>query len=505
MILTQQLIVNSSKDLSKAAIRYLGKDITFNEFRTRVSKISYLLIHEIGHNARVAFLTRNSPATAISFFALTNSCSVVIPVDPDKSPAEIAEWIRTTKATHIAVTSDLVTRARDIMIGERLNLPIIEIEKKQGGEYDASFTPAPDHTPKENDIAVIFRTGGVSGKPKYITMNHKQLYGAAQSLKTIYHLNANDRITTPMNWAHPYAFIHGFLFPIMMGGTVVIDHGMENKEYLEFISDSRTTRIVGTPPSFLKLLLACRSEKRGIPSVRSVTVGLGQLQPELQRAFQALKIAVSHCYGQAEAGWTICMEDPTEPADYHQPGGVGKPLMGFKYKVMDEQFDEKEGDSREGYLAMSGPSLMTAYLDREKDTKSVLRGTWLYTGDYVRLEGEGDTMRITFLGRRDELIIDNGTITSVVDIDWALKGAPGVEDGAGFTLKDQRGRPIVAVAVVKVQNNPLNEKAVIDLCSSKLSGELVPKVVVFTDTIPRDAGGNVNRIKLKAQFAGTAG
>lgn len=504
MILTNQLIMNTSKDLSKAALRYLGKDMTHSEFRTRVSRISYLLIHEIGHNCRVAFLARNSPSIAVAFFALTNSCSVTIPVDPDKPPAEIAEWIRTTKATHVAVTNDLLSKARDIIAAERLNVKIIEIEKKMGGEYDPSFTPAPDHQPKENDTVVIFRTGGISGKPKYVTMNHKQLYAAAQALKLAYKLSPTDRITTSMNWAHPFAFIHGMLFPLMMGGTMVIDHGMENKEYLEFLSDSRVTRIIGTPPMFLKLLLACRAEKRGMPTVRTVVVGLGQLQPELFRAFQALKIGVAHVYGMSEAGWTIAMEDPAD-AEGRAPGCVGKPLTGYKYKVMDEQFDEREGDSREGYLAVAGPSLMTGYLDREKDTKSVLRGTWLYTGDYARLEGEAENMKMTFLGRRDELIIEHGMITSVHEVDWALKGGPGVEDGAGFAMKDSRGKNIVAAAVVKVLKSPLNEKAVIDLCASKLSGELVPKVVVFTDAIPRDAGGNVNRIKLRAQFAGTAG
>lgn len=476
--------------------------MTYADFRTRVAKLSYLLIHEIGYNARVGFICRNSPGVAAAFFALTNACATVIPIDPDKSPAEISEWIRTTKCTHIFVTNDLTNHVRELLNTERIYLPIVEIEKKQGGEYDPTFTPAPEHQPKDTNTVVIFRSQGITGKPKYIQYNHKNLAAAITPLKQAYKLGANDKVMSIGNWAHPFQFIHGMLFPIMTGASIVVDHGMDNKEFLQYIQDSKVTRLIGSPPQFLKLLLACRAEHKGIPTVRSVVVGLGDLQPEVQRAFETLKVSVAHVFGQAEAGWTLAMEDHTEHVENRIRGCMGKPMQGMKYKIMDENFDEIEGSERVGYLAVSTPAAMTGYLDREKETKNVLRGSWVYTGDYVKVEGEDENMRLYFLGRRDELIIEQGVITGVGEIDWALKGQMGVEDAAGFVLKDARDRPVVAAAVVKVEKSPLNEKAVIDMCASRLSGDLVPKVVVFTDQIPRDAGGNINRIKLRAQFLG---
>jgi long-chain acyl-CoA synthetase len=92
----------------------------------------------------------------------------------------------------------------------------------------------------------------------------------------------------------------------------------------------------------------------------------------------------------------------------------------------------------------------------------------------------------------------------VNDVDWALQNIPGVEDGAGFILKDMRDNPVVACAVVKIQNHPVSDKSVLEACATKLSGHKIPKVVVFAENIPRDKGGNVNRIRLKGQFSGAA-
>lgn len=61
---------------------------------------------------------------------------MIIPLDTSRPPDEIAQWLRDTKATHLAVTSDLLAKARDLLQGAHIQIPIIEIEKKQGGEYD---------------------------------------------------------------------------------------------------------------------------------------------------------------------------------------------------------------------------------------------------------------------------------------------------------------------------------------------------------------------------------
>lgn len=532
MLLTQQLNVNASKNLGKAAFRYLGKETNFSDLRSKIAKLSYLYLHDLGAHARVAFVARNSPSYLASFFALSNTRSLTIPIDPDSAPEEIVQELKDTKATHIAVTNDLISKVREAMQAAHINLPLVEIEKKQGGEYSNSFTPPPEHLPADNDQVVLLRTRGFGGKTKYVPLNHKQLIHAGTSLRGLYKLGTMDRFYSPLNWSHPFSFVHSMLLPMMTGVTSIIDHGAQGKELLDFMVEAKVSRIVSLPPFLLKLLLVCKDEQRRIPaSVKSLTVGGGRLPTEVETVISTMGVPLCYCYGQAEAGWTLAMQPikteeeknpyakkpkkqplgkgqkqpavaPTEP--YGTP--VGKGLAGLKYKVLDFGGDEIPGrESREGLLAVTGPSIMTSYFDNEKDSKMTIRGTWLYTGDLVRLEGEGEELEITFLARKEDAIRDEKTILIPDGIDKALKSLSGVADGAGFVVADTKGILRFACAVVKAPGTLLNEKQVLEHLGTKIPGNEVPKVAIFTDFIPRDTSGNVNRFKLRAQFSGVVG
>jgi acyl-CoA synthetase (AMP-forming)/AMP-acid ligase II len=501
MILSQQLSTVGTQNANKPAIHYLGKETNYTELKTRVARLSYLYMKEIGHEARVAFLTRNSPAVLMTFFAMTNTRNITIPMDPDLAPEILAEWLKDSKATHIAVTSDLVPKARELLQAFHLSLPIIEIEKKQGGEYDTSFSPPSDNAPLETDAVILFRTAGTCGKSKFVSLNHKQLHHAAISVKSAYHFTPADRIFTTMNWSHPFSFLHGMLLPVLGGGTCVIDHGAEAAEFLEFVTKARVSRMVDRPPNLLRSLLFAKNEKYFPPTVKSVVVGLGFLSADLRKIFGLFKINVVHTYGQTEAGWNLAMEDTAEPG---APSGkfVGRGLTGLKYKVMDAQGDEVAGkEERQGMLAVTGPSIMSGYYELEKETKQAIRGTWLYTGDYVKLDGDGDTLRITFLGRKEDVVLADQDILTADAIDHALKGAKGVQDAAGFPVKTAKEKIVLACAVVKAPGSALNEKQIVAHCGG-LPSDQAPLLCVFTDAIPRDAGGNVMRAKLKAQFSG---
>lgn len=509
MILSQQLILNSSKNLTRSAVRYLGKEILYKDLLASISRLSYLYQHEIGQGVRMAFIARNCPALITTLFAMTNIRAVCIPIDPEAPPEEIVKWLKESKATHISVTSDLLGKVREILQSERLSLPIIEMEKKQGGEYDTSFTPPPEQTPLETDPIFLLRSGGITGKPKFVVFTHRQLLHGSTAIKGHYHLMGTDRIHTTFSWYHPFILMHALLFPLMAGATVVIDHGLQAVDALNFLVESRVTRLVGTPPYFLKLLVICKNEKRVLPGIKSITVGLGSLSAELKRAFDLLKVNVSHCYGQIENLWTIAMQDTKEPGELSEGyvrGFVGKGLPGLKYKVMDNNGDEVEGkERRTGQLALSGPTVMQMYYEREKETKMTIRGTWLYTGDICRLEGEGEDLTITFIGRKEDLIDVGGEFIPFSRIDTAIRSNPLAMDGAAFSVKDSRDHLVIVCAIVKKAGTAINEKQVLDFCQGTLPSNLVPKAVAFTDVIPRDLGNNVNCSKLRSQFSGIMG
>lgn len=515
MILSQTLLTQVSKSQTKPAWRWLGKETLYKDALQSIARLSYLYQREIGHDQRVAFFCSNAPAVITTFFAMTNVKSVIIPIDPYLPPADAAQWIRDTKATQLAVTSDLLPQARELVANERLGIPIIEIEKKKGGEYDTSFTPQPDHVPKDTDTVLLLRTSGITGKPKYVAFNHKQIAHAAAAIKGHYRMGPNDRILGTLHWSHGFALLHGMLFPILSGSTVVIDHGLQALEFLDFIIEARVTRLIGIPAFFLKILILCRNEKRLLPGIKSITVGLGSLDGSIRKTYGLLKIAVLQTYGMTENLWTIAMEalpssEAAESKKGEAPvyvrGQAGKGIAGVKYKVMDDSGDEVEGrEKRMGQLALSGPSIMQNYPYLEKDTKNALRGTWLYTGDIAELEGEGEDLKIRFICRKADLFRVKEQRVDLNDIDVHIRAIQQIQDGAAFAVKNAKDKPVLVCAIVKKAGVQVSEKQILDFLAGRLSAESVPIAVAFTDEIPRDKGGNVNLHKLRGQFSGIAG
>lgn len=169
------------------------------------------------------------------------------------------------------------------------------------------------------------------------------------------------------------------------------------------------------------------------------------LEPGLMRAFQLLKVPVAHVYGMVENLWTLAMQDTQAPEGIEEDGTgyrrgfMGKGLTGLKYKVVDDNGDTIETkDTRTGQLCVSGPTLMGGYLDKEKETKSAIRGPWLYTGDLCTLDGDGDDLRITYIGRKDDILLINGQRILLTPLDSLIKSTPGV-DGAAFAVKNTKG------------------------------------------------------------------
>ena len=507
MILSQALSVAALKNPSNIAIFDLGKGITYGEFRKQVGQLSYLYQAEVGHYQRVAFFTNNNPAVPKTFFALSNIGCISMFLDPKGNPEQIVKALKDYEITHLAVTEDVKGKANELIRNFSLSLTLIEIEKKKGGEYDPTYSAPPDKPLKETDIILILPTGGTTGDIKYASFTHKQVYLSASLVKKWYHLGAADKIMCAMNWAHPFALVHGLLVPLLNGATCAIDPQHRTQEFIDYIAEHRINRFVGTPGFFFQLLFLCQSAKYMLPGVKSVTVGLGMLSQATKKTFALLKIPVMHCYGMTESVWTIAIED-CDSAEFKNETYC-KPLPGVKYKVLDDAGDEVPGEGvRQGPLAVMAESVMDGYIGPEKDkkelerlTKQMKRGTWLYTGDIVRLEGVDEDMKITFIGRGTDVRKVGSEYLSAERIDSVVRQISGVEDAAGFVKEDTAGEAHFAVAVVKSAKQ-LGEKDVLEQCRAGLKTDLQPKYVYFVDSLPKDAGGSVNRFSLRRQFTG---
>lgn len=498
MLLSQYLSQCLGKSPTQVVFNSLGKDTRAADLISMVARFSYLFSKEIGSGKRVAYIGSNSPFMFAAFIALSNTRSIFIPMDPNVTDTALDEWIYSTKPTHIMVSNDFHARVRELFRRKNISLPLIEIEKKRGGEYNASFVPQPDQTPKDTDPILLLRTAKTAGKHKDCVFTHQQVQAAIQGIKRHYHFTNSDRVFTSFSWTHPFFFVHSLLFPVFAGAAIVIDPGVELSESLNFFTLNKVNRIIGTADYFQKVILICRSLERPLSNIRSVTVGLQAVSPAIAKILGMMKVKVSCCYGQTENLWTVCMGDTHEEDANHLP--PMRPMSGVQYKIVDKQGDAVEGDGeREGQLALSGPTVMSKYWLRDKDdearemSQEVLRGTWLYTGDLFRLEGTGEYLKLTFLGRKDGLKpqFRGQDAFKAEMVEDAIRVQGGIQDVLAYKSSMLPKGP-VSVLVVKAQENDKTEHQILEEAMPSLTPKNVPSKIIFVPAIPRKEDGSID-------------
>jgi acyl-CoA synthetase (AMP-forming)/AMP-acid ligase II len=500
MTLYEAFLQAASRSANQPAVIDLGTTLTYAQLRNNIGRLSNLYQAEIEKGAVVAILSGNGWAFAQTIFAVSNSGSPLVLLQPSETDDSILKDLRNLRVEVLLVGGSQASRANDLVRREKLPITVIEMEKKRAGEYDNSFRALPDRPVKDTDPALIMRISETPQLRKYSTFTHKQVAAAAQLPRRALRLSPADRVLTTMNWAHPFALVQGLLLPLLTGSTCVVDPESPNiEEFVDYLAAQRITRFAGAPKFFFQLLSWCAARKYPLPGVKSITVGMGSLSIALRKTFQLLKIPVIRCYGRPEGVWPLVMDDVETALDIE--GAKSKPLQGVRVAVLTEDGEEIPAPGRrEGRLTVMTETLATHYAFPERAPNENFKGTWLRTDEIARLEGEGEELTVAVLGKVSDMICRGGSYLSSKRIDPAAQKVAGVADAAGFVRIDKNHEPHFAVAVV-MQAARINENELLARIKEDLPDEFHPESVHLMDVLPRDAFDSVNRLTLQRQFS----
>lgn len=168
-------------------------------------------------------------------------------------------------------------------------------------------------------------------------------------------------------------------------------------------------------------------------------------------------------------------------------GSIGKALMHVEALVVDDQMNPLPPD-QVGELVIQGPNLMQGYWNRADATQEAFSGDWFHTGDLARMDSEGD---IYIVDRKKDMFISGGENVYPAEVENAIYELPQVSEAAVIGMKDEKwGEVGMAVVVVKEGRELTQEEAIAHL-KGRLAKFKIPKHMVFTDNLPRNAAGKV--------------
>ena len=177
----------------------------------------------------------------------------------------------------------------------------------------------------------------------------------------------------------------------------------------------------------------------------------------------------------------------------YRPGSLGKVLEGFEVRLVDaEGQDVPNGQS--GEIIVRSPSSFIGYWENPQATSETLRDGWLYTGDLGHRDADG---YIWFDARKKAIIVRGGFNISPQEVEEGLYSHPDVMEAAVV------GQPVPVygerlVAFVTLRDGAtITEDELKEHVGKRLADIKVPERVLVVSSLPKSAGGKINRRQLK--------
>ena len=149
-------------------------------------------------------------------------------------------------------------------------------------------------------------------------------------------------------------------------------------------------------------------------------------------------------------------------------------------------------------IEVKGPNVFAGYWNMPDKTAAEFRADGFFiTGDLGKLDARG---YLHIVGRGKDLIITGGFNVYPKEIETEIDAIPGVSESAVVGVPHADFGEGVTAAVVRAPGSSVDERAILDALSGRLAKFKQPKLIIFVDTLPRNAMGKVQKALLRERF-----
>lgn len=492
-----------------------GYRSSWNTHAERVGGLSHALAERLGVSPgdRYAVLALNSHQYLELWHAAFMGAGVINPLNLRLAPRELA-YILSDSGTEVIFT--------DAMFAPLVAAARAEIARDAAGEGDpiravvligegdvphdlgyeallAAASPRMPAEPEESDPVVLMYTGGTTGLPKGVLVEHRaeilNIYHAAMTFGGI--RIETYLMQTPMFHA---ASMLGVLGPPIFGGRVVFIPMYNPDGVLDLIEAHQVTDTLMVPTMIGLCLASEKYAPERLASLQRLVYGASPM-PEatvvrLQSDLPELELVQG--YGMTEASSTLTLLLPED----HEPGSprlrsVGRPALGVQVSVQDE-----EGGilprGQVGEVCARGGNLMREYWNKPEATAEAFRGGWYHTGDAGYLDADG---YLFLVDRVKDMIVSGGENVYSAEVESAIGTHPGVAQVAVIGIPDETwGESVHAIVVLK-PGVELSAELLIRHARVSIAGYKVPKSVEFrAEPLPLSGAMKVLKRDLRAPY-----
>lgn len=507
---TQILNQAVSSQPKRVATIFGTRQRTWQEIGERVPRMAGAL-QSLGlqFGMMVAALAMNNDRYVELFYAVPWAGGAFAPLNVRWSVAENVYALTDSQASILFVDENFIEQARQLqnqMPQVKHLIFMGEGETPEGmlsyEELIAQNEPISDVNRKDDDLYVIFYTGGTTAHPKGVAMSHKGIvFGAVVYLAMLPSIEDLKHLYVP-GYFH-FAGASPMWYVTLSGGTHVILPKFEPLLTLQAIHEHRVTNTVLVPTMVNMLMHHADFQRFDLSSVQTCIYG-GSPMPEtlIQNAMKLLPSwSFYQIYGMTETGGFATMlrwRDHLHKDDRaHRLRSCGQPAPGSELRVV--RADGSRADVEElGEIIVRSDNLMLGYLHNNDGTAAVLKNGWMHTGDAGYFDVDG---YLYVADRVKDMIVTGGENVYSIEVERALFTHPSVREAAVIGIpSDQWGEAVHAVVVLK-DGMLATEEDLTAHCRTLIGGYKVPRSIEFrNEPLPTTPVGKVRKNILRDPY-----
>ena len=302
--------------------------------------------------------------------------------------------------------------------------------------------------PEEDDLAVLMYTGGTTGLPKGVMLDHRA------EMLNLYHMGLKVGLDENSVYLHQTPMFHaasmgGIVGTPSAGGQSVFLPLFDPGPAMELIERHQVTQTVMVPTMIAMMLDHPEFRPERLASMRTLTYGASPMPTGLlTRLLETYPdLDITQGYGMTECSSLLTWLDARD----HRIGGdrlrsAGRTVHGAALTIRDED-GELVANGERGEVCARAGNFMRGYWNQPEATEAAFRDGWYRTGDAGYLDDDGF---LYLVDRLKDMIVTGGENVYSVEVENALSKHDAVDQVAVIGIPHETwGEQVHAIVVLR--------------------------------------------------------
>ncbi len=472
---------------------------TYRQLYETANRIAHALTTDYGlvPGNRVLIRSANNPMMVACWFGVLKAGGIAVATMPLLREKELNVMCDCAEISHALCDQRLMDEMR--LVNSPFLQTVITFDGTQTkpAELERRMEGKPAHfenfDTSAEDVCLIGFTSGTTGKPKMTAHYHRDVLAICEAFPRYSLQPKPEDIFTG---SPPLGFTFGLgglvLFPLYYGASSFLIEKPTPDLLLQAIQDFGITVCFTAPTAWR--IITTKVKDYNISTLRKC-VSAGETLPAKVWLdwHEATGLKIIDGIGATEMLHIFI----SSTEENMKIGATGVPVFGYEARIVDANGNQL-GPDVPGRLAVRGIT-GCKYLAREDKQREYVEDGWNITGDIFKRDDDG---YFWFVGRGDDMIISSGYNIGAVEVESVLLEHPEIAECAVVGCADEERGMLVCAHIVLKNHDKASDTLAIQIqewFKQKAAPYKYPRMIIFTQALPKTETGKVQRFKLKQE------